>query len=136
MASYCLTEDVIVELPYLTIDETSKPSEAEVDEFCFEVTAEMDARFRAVGILVPITDEDALMVVKPIALNGVKARALRANQDGEFENAKIYEDLYQDSMKRIETRPSILGEQNNPEQPEGSSREDEDIKFTRSGSEW
>lgn len=136
MASYCVTDDVVRELPYLTIDATSKPSHAEVDEFCFDLTADMDARFRAVGIEVPITDEDLLMVVKPIAVEGVKAKVLRANQDGEFETAKIFEDLYQEAMKRIEARPSILRETDNPEQPEGTSREDENIKFTRSGSEW
>lgn len=136
MANYCLTSDVIRELPSITIDSTSKPSESEVDQFCADITADMDARMRAVGILTPITDEDILKILKPMAINGVKAKVIRANVEGEQDTAVIYETLYQDAMRRIEQRPSIIRETDSPGQPEGSAREDEDIRFTRTGEEW
>jgi len=136
MADYCTTDDVVRELPSITIDVNTKPSTTEVDQFCSDITAEMDARMRAVGILTPITEADGLKVLEPIAINGVKAKVVRANVEGEQETGAIYETLYQDAMKRIEQRPSIIRETDSPGQPEGSSREDEDIQFTRTGVEW
>lgn len=136
MADYCLYTDVVRELPSITIGVATKPSTTEVTQFCTDITADMNARFRAVGLQTPITDSDVLAVIKPIAVNGVKAKVLRANVDGEQETAGIYEDLYQEAMRRIEARPSILRETDSPGEPEGTSREDEDIAFSRSGSEW
>ncbi len=136
MADYCQTVDVIRELPYITINASSKPSSSEVDQFCVDVSAEMNARLRAVGISVPVVDDDLLAILLPIAINGVVAKVLRANQDGEFENAKTYEDLYQEALKRIEARPSILREDDSPGEAEGTAREDTDISFTRTGEDW
>lgn len=136
MADYCTTTDVIRELPSITIDGSSKPSTSDVDQFCFDITADMDSRIRAVGITIPVTDNDLLEILKPIAINGVKAKVVRANEEGEQETAAIYESLYQDAMRRIEQRPSILRETDNPGQPEGKSRDDDNIKFTRTGEEW
>ena len=138
MADYCLTDDVIRELPNITIDATTKPSPSEVDQFCADITAEMDARMRAVGITVPVDDEDLLKVLKPIAINGVKAKVLRAKQleEGDEERASTFEELYQSAMERIERRPSILREEDSPGQPQGTERDDDDIAFTRTGSEW
>jgi len=136
MADYCLVADIIRELPSITIGADTKPSTTEVDQFCSDITADMDARMRAVGILTPVTDAEALKVLEPIAINGVKAKVIRANVEGKQDTAVIYETLYQDAMKRIEQRPSIIRETDTPGQPEGSSREDEDIQFTRTGVEW
>ena len=136
MADYCATADVIRELPGITIDVTTKPSITEVDQFCSDITVDMDARMRAVGIPVSITDTDLLKFLTPIAINGVKAKVLRANVEGEQDTAAIYETLYQDAMRRIEQRPSIIRETDSPGQPEGTSRDDEDIRFTRTGEEW
>jgi len=136
MANYCTAEDVIRELPHIKIDATTKPSTTEVGTFCLEITADMDARMRAVGILIPITDEDVLKVFKPIAVNGVKAKILRAKQLGDQEQTIIYEKLYQDAMARIERNPVIVQKQDFFNQPEGTSREDKDIRFTRAGYDW
>jgi hypothetical protein len=135
VADYCVSDDVIRELPEVTIDSTTKPSKTEVDQFCSDVTAEMDARLRAVGISVPVTDADLLKVVKPIAVNGAKAKVLRAKEE-EDERAATFEELYQSALGRIEARPSILRETESPGQPEGTARDDDDIRFTRTGDEW
>lgn len=136
MADYCLYTDVVRELPSIAIGASTKPSTTEVTQFCADISADMNARFRAVGLEVPITDADVLAVIKPVAVNGVKAKVLRANVDGEQETARIYEELYQEAMRRIEARPSILRETDSPGEPEGASREDEDIAFNRLESEW
>ena len=138
MADYCASDDVIRELPEVTIDASTKPSKSEVDQFCSDITAEMDARLRAVGISVPVMDEDLLKVLKPIAVNGAKAKVLRAKQleEGGSERAATFEELYQSALGRIESRPSILRETESPGQPEGTERSDEDIRFTRTGDEW
>ena len=136
--AYCATTDVIRELPNVTIDGTTKPSTTEVDQFCTDIDAEMDARMRAVGLIVPVTDADGLAVLKPIAVNGVKAKVLRAThiQDGEDGQAVTYEELYQSAMQRIENNPSIIRETDSPGQPQGTARDDDDILFTRTGTEW
>jgi len=135
MADYCVSDDVIRELPEVKIDSTTLPSKVEVDQFCSDVTAEMDARLRAVGISVPVTDEDLLKVLRPIAVNGAKAKVLRAKQE-EDERAATFEELYQSALGRIEARPSILRETENPGRPEGTARDDDDVRFTRTGDEW
>lgn len=138
MADYCNKDDVIRELPNITIDATTKPSETEVTQFCMDITSDMDSRMRAVGITVPVMDEDLLKVLKPIAINGVKAKVLRAKQleEGDEERAATFEELYQAALERIERRPSILREEDAPGQPQGTARKDEDIRFTRTGEEW
>jgi len=138
MADYCTNNDVIRELPNIKIDETTKPSDTEVTQFCSDITAEMDARMRAVGITIPVDDEDLLKVLKPIAVNGVKAKVLRSKQleEGDEERAATFEELYQGALERIERRPSILREEDSPGQPQGTEREDTDIRFTRTGEQW
>jgi hypothetical protein len=138
MADYCTTADVVRELPNIKIDASTKPSTTEVEQFCSDITAEMDARMRAVGITIPVTDSDLLQVLKPIAVNGVKAKILRSKQleEGDEERAATFEELYQGALERIERRPSILREEDEPGQPQGTEREDTDIRFTRTGEEW
>jgi hypothetical protein len=138
MADYCTKDDVIRELPNIEITGSTKPSEDEVTQFCSDITAEMDARMRAVGITVPVEDEDLLKVLKPIAINGVKAKVLRAKQleEGDEERAQTFEDLYQAALERIERRPSIVREEDEPGQPQGTERNDSDIPFSRTREDW
>ncbi|HUW34108.1 MAG TPA: hypothetical protein VM223_21075 [Planctomycetota bacterium] len=136
--AYCTSADVLRELPHITIDATTQPSADGVTQFCTDVAAEIDARLRAVSITVPVTDEDGLAVLKPLSINGVKAKILRAKEleDGEAEQAATYEELYQTALERIERRPSMLRTEDSPGQVEGIERDDEDIAFTRMGTEW
>ena len=138
MAVYCYAGDVVRELPNIEISADTKPSTSEVYQFCVDVSADMEARMRAVGIFTPVTDADLLKVLKPIAINGVKAKVLRAKQfeEGDEERAATFEELYQGALERIERRPSILREEDSPGQPQGTERKDEDIRFTRTGEEW
>lgn len=133
MANYCTVNDIERELPKITIT-----AEADVTQFCTDITAEMEARMRAVGITVPVTDADLLVVLKPIAINGVKAKVLRTKQleEGDEERSATFEELYQAALERIENRPSIIREEDSPGQPQGTERNDNDIPFTRTGEDW
>lgn len=135
---YCTADDVIRELPLITINAETKPSTAEVDQFCTDIDAEMNARMRGVGIITPVADPNALAVLKPIAINAVKAKVLRAKkaETADAELASVYEQLYQDAMGRIEKNPAIVRENDSPGMPQGAARLDADIPFTRRGSEW
>lgn len=136
--SYCTTDDVSRELPLITISADTRPSTSEVDQFCADVVADMDARMRGVGIVTPVTDAVALAVLAPIAVNGVKAKVLRAKRTeaGDAELASVYEQLYQDAMGRIERNPAIVRETDSPGTPQGTQRLDTDVPFTRRGDEW
>ncbi len=135
---YCATADVVRELPWITIGVGTKPTTAEVDQFCLDIDADMNARMRAVGIPTPLTDGDALSVLKPIAVNGVKAKVLRAKKTEaeDAESADVYEQLYQDAMGRIESNPAIVRELDNPGAPQGTERLDADIPFGRTTETW
>jgi len=109
-----------------------------VDQFCLDIDADMNGRMQAVGIVTPVTDAAALAVLKPIAVNGVKAKVLRAKKTeaGDAELASVYEQLYQDAVSRIERNPAIVRETDSPGMPQGTERLDTDIPFTRGGDEW
>ncbi len=138
MANYCASADVIRELPLIAITVATKPTIIETDAFCTDITADMDSRMRAVGIVVPVVDAEGLLVLKPIAINGVKAKVMRAKalETGDDGQAATYEELYQSAMGRIEERPSIIRDTDSPGQPEGTSRADDDIAFHRAGGDW
>lgn len=136
--AYCTSADVLRELPNVSIDSTTQPNSDDVTQFCTDIAAEIDARLRAVGITVPITDTDGLAVLRPLSVNGVKAKILRAKEleDSDQEQAAVYEQLYQDALERIERRPSMLRTEDSPGEVDGTSRDDDDIAFTRTGTEW
>lgn len=134
--AYCDSYDVQAELPYITITESTDVTTAEVEQFCADIAADMDTRMRAAGIPVPVADTTALEFLVPIAVNGVKAKLLRAKrlQEGDGDRAQTYEQLYQDAMQRIERNPAMVREDDNPGQPEGSTRGAPPL--SRDGSEW
>lgn len=134
--AYCDVYDVQAELPYITISASTEVTTTEVEQFCEDIEADMDSRMRAVGITVPVTDSTALEFLLPIAVNGVKAKLLRAlrMQEGDGDRAQVYEELYQAAMARIEANPAIVREDEAPGSPEGSAREA--TPFTRGGYEW
>lgn len=113
--AYCNWKDVQEKMQQINIKEDSKPSIKEVSQFADEISKDMDSRFVAAGIILPVTASDKLIVLKTIAVNGTKAEVLRSvgrNPEG----AAALQKLYNDAIKRIEMNPSIL----NPEQKTGS----------------
>ena len=94
--------------------------------------------FTITEILSLYFSRDLLKVLKPISINGVKAKVLRSKQleEGDEERAQTFEDLYQGALERIEQRPTIVREEDKPGQPQGTERDDDDIRFTRTGEEW
>ena len=138
MADYCTTADVQQELSLYNIATDSDPSTTDVDQYCTDITADMNGRMHAVGIDTPVTDSDPLAILRPIAVNGVAAKVLRSKtaKGGDPEWAETYQELYDDAMDRIERRPSIIREDDSPGTPQGTARDDDDIKFSRTGTEW
>ena len=106
MANYCTYTDVEKKIQLMPFEVTSDPSQADVTSFCADITALMDARFRAVGISTQITDADLLAVVKPIATDGVGAMVYRSV--GNIEDAAACQTLFDNAMKGIEKNPLIL----------------------------
>jgi hypothetical protein len=135
---YCTTADVLKQLALSEISATSDPSITDVDQYCIDISAEMDARMRAVGVALPVTDADRLIHLNEVAVNGVAAKVLRAKtvKGGDPEWADTYQGLYDAKMARIVERPAIVGATDYPGQPEGTERDDDDIQVTRLGTEW
>lgn len=132
--AYIEISDVQAALQHVTISDTSDPNTTEVNIFITQVEASMDARFNGVGIIVPVTGTAKLNVVKPIAIDGVKARVLRSI-DLESEAAIICQRLYEEAMKGIEKNPSILNETGITSSVPGGSDRGE-IKFRKDVRQW
>lgn len=106
MANYCTFSDVEKKIQLMPFTATSNPNQTDVTSFCTDITAMMDARFRAVGIATQITDADLLAVVKPIATDGAGAMTYRSV--GNIEDAAACQTLFDNAMKGIEKNPLIL----------------------------
>lgn len=134
MAGYIDEYDITAKLQHLTLTASSNPTITEVTDMIDDIEAEMDARFQAAGITVPITDSDKIKVVTPIAINGVCAEVLRSI-DMEGEAAATRQELYEKAMKNIEKYPAILEETSVAyASPEGSSAGAR--PFRRNGRDW
>lgn len=107
MANYCTYTDVEKKLQHIPITESSDPNQTEVTSFCTDITALMDARFRAVGITTQITNTELVKVVLPISVYGVCAIVMRS-LELVSEAADVWQKLFDDAMKGIEKNPLIL----------------------------
>jgi hypothetical protein len=106
--AYCTVDDVQSELRQLTLSDTSKPTVTEVEGWCDETAAEMDAVFGALGVELPISDMSRLGVVRSWAVLGVCARVLRS-VEMENAHAKWFQDMYDNKLKLVQSWPAILG---------------------------
>jgi len=104
--AYCTWQDVSAKMQEIEISADSNPNITEVNGFIDEVSADMDVRMQSVGIDVPVTLADKLLVIRPIAVNGSKAEVLRSV--GMYEEAKAVQGLYEDAMNRIVDNPTII----------------------------
>lgn len=104
--TYCDIYDIKAELKRLTISSTSVPSEADVEKYIEQISAEMNATFAAAGVL-PVVDDEALLVAEQIAVYGVAAKTLRA-AEFEPEREKRYQDLYEARLKMVLNNPSMM----------------------------
>jgi hypothetical protein len=132
---YATVDNLNAQLQHVTISDSSDPTSAEVTQMILEVENEMNARFNAVGITVPVTDSDKLEVVKAISINGGIAKVLRSIEI-ESEGAMIHQRLFEEAMKNIEKRPQIIEETSQIYQAPGGSEERGTPRFSREGNEW
>jgi hypothetical protein len=134
MAGYIDERDIMAKLQHITFSASSNPTITEVTDMIDDVEAEMDARFQAAGVPIPITDSAKIKVVTPIAINGVCAEVLRSI-DMESEAAATRQELYEKAMRNIEKQPAILVEESeiyaSPDGSRSASR-----PFHRSGRDW
>lgn len=104
---YCTVHYLNSMAAHIDIDGDSTPSAADVEIIISSIDAQMDARFKAVGVATPITDSTLLEIVKPISAHGTLAVVYRS-MGVEPEAAATFQDLYDKAMDKIEKRPSIL----------------------------
>ena len=69
--SYCDVDDIRNYAANLSITMGADPTQANVDEIITSVSADMDQRFKVIGVDTPVTDSDVLEMLKPICANGV-----------------------------------------------------------------
>jgi hypothetical protein len=72
---YCAAVDVQAEIQTTAFTTTTKPTLAQVEAFCSEVSADMDAKFQAIGAVLPFDNTEVLAWCKLTATFGVCARA-------------------------------------------------------------
>jgi hypothetical protein len=109
MADYCALADVQQKMQHITFTVTSKPKTTDVTHFCGEITVEMDAKMRSVGVTLPITDADKLELLQKISINGVIAIVYRSIEM-ETERSEMYQKLYEDALNEILENPAIISE--------------------------
>lgn len=131
--AYCNVADIKRRLQHVTIDTTSNPTSEEVTEFCARISSEMDARFNAFDIDLPITNSDRLAMLKMIAEDGVISLVLMS-VDLEFERAALHRQFYAEAMARLEKNPSVLRTDDVQVSPGGSYAPAR--SFTRGGKDW
>ena len=136
MADYCAVTDVQTNMQnFSTFSESTDPSSTEVETFCGQITAEINARMNAVGITTPVTDTEKLKLLKLISLDGVIALVLNSLEMESEEGARRQQ-RYDAALKRIEKAPAIIEETSEAFVTVGSSGETADRPFKRGEQVW
>jgi hypothetical protein len=107
--TYCTLADVAA-LMNETWTETSRPTRAEVETMCEEVSAELDGVAQAAGYDTPITGADGLALFKRYASFGVAPQAWYARYSGADEPAKVayWRTTYADFVARLRRGEQLL----------------------------
>ncbi len=134
---YSTPSEVNTRIQYIVITTSSNPSQAEVVNFITDIEADMNGRFRAVGIATPVTDPDSLEVVKPISIMGTIGRIYRS-LEGQIDRADSFTEEYEVAMKRIVDNPTILLTNPEPATTPGYSEEaaQREPTFKRDEVQW
>jgi hypothetical protein len=134
--AYCDHKDVQKKLQLIEISEDSRPTIIIVTGFTDEVSADMDAKMQSAGINLPITNTDKLLILKSIAVNGVKAEIFRS-VNNQIEEAEQSQKLYDDAMKNIINNPSIIEDTTTVSQGPGYSVQSATtVRFKRGETQW
>ena len=119
--AYITIPEVQAQIQNVPIDDETNPNSQEVTGFITQIEAQMNARFNAAGITVPVTGTDKLNVVKPIAIDGVKAE-IYMSIGVELDLAALCRKNFEDHMKLIEKTPAIIQDTSpTVSAPEGST---------------
>ena len=120
---YCTAADVKAKLPRILRGSDSPKSiitNADIDNECLKISAEMDVRFKAIGINVPVNVDSSERVkrnLNRIAVNGTAASILKSNvneDDRNYDLAEMYERQYYSDIQRIEQNGLGLEDEDTP----------------------
>ena len=109
--AYCTAQNVIDQLPNILRgagQQGSAVTTTKLQSECINISSEMDTRFHAVGISVPVdvsTSERVKRNLERIAINGVVGAILKSRHksgDRNFELAELYEKQYYRDITFIE----------------------------------
>lgn len=106
MAAYCVIADVQAEIQNTVFNTTTRPTAAQVTQFIADISGEMDAIFIANAIVLPVTDANALLLLKRVCLLGTKSRVYGV-MGMEVERERDYWKMYQAELRRLEENPWI-----------------------------
>lgn len=104
---YCTWQNVAAKMQHIKINNESRPSTQQVNEFIIEISQDMDMKFQAAGITVPVTDPDKLKALVPVAVNGVRAEIHRSVLP-QLDLADRLQKLYDSAVKMYTDNPSLL----------------------------
>jgi hypothetical protein len=114
--TYCTTTDIKTQNPKRDYDTSSRPTLAQVNRIIQEVSGEMDSRFSAVGIAVPISTSpvtQASLLLRRICAFGAACNAEESAFMGGHAQQSTHVDWlcgqYEELMTKIEDDPGILG---------------------------
>lgn len=134
--AYCTWHDVQEKMQQITITDTSKPTEDDITKFSEEITEEMDSILGASGINLPVTDTGKLKILRSIAVNGVKAEALKAVSKNLDESMALRK-LYDSALKRIIDNPDIINSTESIAQGPGYGQSSNTVeRFERGLKQW
>lgn len=115
--SYCTYTDVEANMQYMSFTATSKPTQAQVTQYCTEISQEMDNKMQTVGISVAVVAASKIEQLQMIAIHGVTAKVYRAVQM--IEMSKEFQRLYENALKDLLANANIINATaevtNNPE---------------------
>ena len=109
--AYCTAQNVIDQLPNVLRgagQQGSAITTTKLQSECIKISSEMDTRFHAVGITVPVDTSENERVrrnLERIAINGVLSAVLKSRHkpgDRNYELAEIYEGQYYRDITFIE----------------------------------
>ena len=104
--AYCTSSDVQSEIQNTDFDTTTRPTLAEISQFCLDVSGQLDAILKGYSVTVPVTDATTLLFMKRVALSGVCSRVFFAIGQ-EPEKAKFYQDQFDRNVDMIRKNPNI-----------------------------
>ena len=111
--SYCTSSDIVAEIQNTSFSTDTRPTLAQVDQFCLDISGKIDAILNANAVLVPVTDSTGLPFLKQLAIEGVceKVYFVMGNQ---ADKRDAYGAKFEKDFDRLIKNPNIVSTPNHP----------------------